>query len=1111
MEDLTADKERKYQNNLISIFKDKEGLDYIYLGNFEYLKGKTDRKNLKGEDVQNTPIIETDVYSFLTDVQGCTDYQAKDAISQLKKKASLPSVDIRELIDVNTSVYELLTGGVKSKPSPEENEKDVMFFDFNNPHNNRFCIAEEVSFVEPLTKVHSDTHAHCRPDLVIYVNGIALAIIELKRSIVSVDEGIKQHLSNQGLIPSFFTTTQFTIAATDGAAFKYATLATPIQFWCDFKPDTNDDEKYNDVDSFKNFFDKEKFMHFFRFGVITDGGWKKVMRPHQFYALRAAMGRLAIRESGVIWHSQGSGKSLTMIWLARYINAMFENPRVIVITDRTELDIQIKNGFTNAGDKICHPKDSSELLDKLNASDEWLLCTLIHKFGSHGTSEHDRDEEEKKIPIRLDKFLEELRNIIKAKYPQGFSVKGDNIFVFIDECHRTQSGNLHEGMREILGDNVMIIGFTGTPLLKEEKEKAKKEQKDTFDKIKNVTEYRIGPFIHKYLHKQAVKDKVILDLEYEARDVEQIITDEEELENKKNEITQNLSKERKQLIEDRWATLEKVYSSKERIERIGYSILNDVEKETGLLHHNWCNAMLVAGDIYSAYRYYDFFQNNNSNTTLRNRCAVVTSFIPNDDVIRKKTSDVTKKTEEHFKYEMAWQSYNDAPIPKKNKNNNESYGAGKLAELYETWAKDEFINKPGRMKLLIVVDKLLTGFDVPCATYLYIDQDMRDHKLFQAICRVNRLGVDLKDENGNKIFTHKEYGIIVDFKHLFDNIETAVTRFNDDSGKNSLDGFDPEDIEDLMREFVLKNKIRLIAAEKAYKALMTNLETKGLTDAKKIAEYYKPESMKEERTQLYQITANLVVAYSDLADYMGEAEFTSEQADEYEDMAREASHINLRVKQVSGDDFDPRCKDSEMRSLLDQYLRANNSKTIVPATADFSFLDLLDMDETEAADKAAEEAGSEESAAEIIEGKARATINDFKEKDLELYLAFSKRLQDLLDRLKQETATFKQQAIELIKLIKATKNRGSNYPDGIKSDRAKALWNNRSKWTNSDEDFYIVGQIEQIEYLVENKAGMDWKDPSSVDAYMFKQDLQSQFEELSEEQIMEIYILLGAN
>lgn len=1111
MENLTADKERKYQNNLISIFKNTKELNYTYLGNFEYPKGQTYRKDEKEETVQNTPIIESDVYSFLTEVQGCTDYQAKDAISKLKKKASLPSVDIRELIDVNTAVYEILTGGVKAKPSPEENENDVMFFDFDNPYNNRFGIAEEVSFVEPLTKFHSDIHSHCRPDLVIYVNGIALAIIELKRSIVSVDEGIKQHLSNQGLIPSFFTTTQFTIAATDGAAFKYATLATPIQFWCDFKPDTNDDEKYDDVQSFKNFFSKEKFMHYFRFGVITDGGWKKVMRPHQFYALRAAMGRLAKKESGVIWHSQGSGKSLTMIWLARYINAMFDNPRVIVITDRTELDIQIKNGFINAGDKICHPKDSADLLNRLNASDEWLLCTLIHKFGNHSTTGQTGTDDDKRIQIRLDKFLEELRNIIKAKYPNGFSVKGDNIFVFIDECHRTQSGNLHEGMREILGDDVMMIGFTGTPLLKEQKEKSKKEQKDTFDKIRNITEYRIGPFIHKYLHKQAVKDNVILDLEYEARDVEQIITDEDELEKKKNEITQNLSKERKQIIEDRWATLKKVYSSKERIERIGYSILNDIEKQTGLLHHNWCNAMLVAGDIYSAYRYYDFFQNNNSNTTLRNRCAVVTSFVPNEDAIRKNTSDVTKGTEEQFKYTMAWQSYNDSPITKKNKKNDESYGAGKLAELYEDWAKDEFINKPGRMKLLIVVDKLLTGFDAPCATYLYIDQDMRDHKLFQAICRVNRLGVDLEDNNGNKIFSHKEYGVIVDFKHLFDNIESAVTRFNDNTGKNSLDGFDKEDIENLMREFVLKNKNRLLSAEKAYKALMTSLETKGLTDAKMIVDYYKAESMKEERTQLYQITSNLVVAYSDLADYMGEAGFTSEQADEYENMVRQAAHINLRVKQASGDDFDPRYKDSEMRSLLDQYLRAGNSKTIVPATADFSFLYLLEMNEEETADRATEEAGSEEGAAEIIEGKARSTINDFNKKDPELYLTFSKRLQDLLDRLKQETATFKQQAIELIKLIRETKNRGSNYPEGIKTDRAKALWNNRSRWTNETDGAYVASQIEQIEYLAENKAGMDWKDPASVDAYMFKQDLQAQFEELTEEQILEIYILLGAN
>lgn len=693
------------------------------------------------------------------------------------------------------------------------------------------------------------------------------------------------------------------------------------------------------------------------------------MRSHQYHALRAAEPRLQKKASGVIWHSQGSGKSLTMVWLAGYIKANYEDPRVLVITDRTELDRQLSTDFSDTGNNIHHVTSQSDLLKTLHDGKEWLITTLIHKFGKHAKQDENASTD-RGTRIPLDRYLADLQKIINKQYPLGFKAKGKHIFVFIDECHRTQGGRLHDAMRAIMGQDVMLIGFTGTPLLKDAK-------KNGYAAFRNVSEVKFGEFIHKYLHKKAVEDRVILDLQYEAREVEQSITSKAKLDEKLEQIIHGLTDERKQLIKDRWATLERVYSATERIERIGYSILDDMANDS-ILRQDWANAMLVAGNIYSAYKYYDFFQNHCPDHRLRNRVAVVTSYNPTDNDLRKNTTDTAKLTQEKFKYDMAIQSFKDAGIATEDKTGS--------ADKYETWAKELFINQPGRMKLLIVVDKLLTGFDAPCATYLYIDKDMRDHTLFQAICRVNRLGCDVKDEEGNVLcHTHKEYGLIVDFKHLFGNIENAVTKFNDENG--GLGGFDETDIEELLADSLSKNKKRLLAADKAFCALKAIWQSRGLTNNDLLADYYATDFRDDPaeacRTALYRITGTLTAAYDNLADMMTRAGFSTAEADYYEHHAREAAHINLYVKQKSGDLFDPRNYDPDMRALLDRYLRAEEARTIVPATADFSFLDLID-DSTDAVDSVEttkKAAGSEKSAAEVIEAKARAVINNSRDKD----------------------------------------------------------------------------------------------------------------------------------
>lgn len=1079
MANYQEQKEREYQNALVKRFQ--EELGYTYLGNWQYAKGA----NVNNMGVANSPILDDEVRSFLKE-QGRTEMQIEDVLVKLKDKARLGDSKMSSLIQCNTDLYDTLIMGIKSQPSPEENHEDVMFFDFDHPQNNHFAIAEEVSYIDPLLGKNK------RPDIVVYVNGIALAVIELKRSLVNYEEGIKQHLSNErDFIPSFFTTTQFTIASNDDVEFRYGTIGTPLPFWCKWKRDTN---KVGDTiiekEAYRLFFDKENFMFFFHYGVLNDGGIKKVLRPHQIYAIKAAAKRMPQKESGVIWHSQGSGKSLTMVALASYIQKNFSNPRVVVITDRKELDLQLAGTFVKGGNKLHHAESCSDLLDTLNKGDEWLICSLIHKFGAHKHND-EAEKDESGTKVSLDEYLNELQTIIDKKYGNHFSVKGDNIFVFVDECHRTQSGRLHEAMRAIMGKEVMLIGFTGTPLLK-------KDKGDPYNAIKSMSERTFGSYIHKYLHKQAVEDKVILDLQYEYRNVEQQLTSKEKIDQKLAALTagRELTPEQKQMVEERWATMERIYSTKERIERIGYSILDDLNY--GLLKHDWCNAMLIAGSIFQAYRYYKFF----SSSDLKGRCAVVTSYDPTDSDIANNSADNNKTTEAKFKYDWAKKSFEEAGV--------------KNADEYEKWAKELFVKRPAQMKLLIVVNKLLTGFDAPCATILYIDNEIKDHTLFQAVCRVNRLGEDIKDDKGDIIVkTHKEFGRIVDFKNLFSSIENVVTKFNDSSG---FEGLDDVDIDGLLDSAVNKCKEKLLAVTEAYEGLKTIWESKSLNDLEALSEYYIKEYDGEEPAQarrniMYSITGSMVTAYNNMSDYFSKTDFTAEQINHFASLSREAGTVQRKVKQKSGDDFDPKTLDPDMRQLLDQHIRAEDAETFIPSSADFSFLDLINdsTDTKEATEKAIHEAGGNANgAAEAIEGKARRVNTDWNSGDAEEYKLFSDKLQALLEELKARNATAKEKIEALIEHIKAIKH-GNDAPSDLANRRSKALWNNRATWHAPEDKDETIRIIKTIDEFIYKNAGRNWQDPDSNASWDLRDDLQALFPAMTEQDIYEIYRLASQN
>ncbi len=730
--------ERKTQQRVVRLLRDTLG--YAYLGNWHDREGN---RNIEVDELRR----------FLAETQGYDETLIARALHEFTTTAANAS---KSLYDRNRDVYDLLRYGVKVKPAVGETTETVWLIDWRHPEMNRFAIAEEV------TVIPADPTAHIkRPDVVVYVNGIALAILELKRSTVSVAEGIRQNLDSQKpvFIEHFFSTIQLVMAGNDTEGLRYGAIETPEKYYLTWKEPS---EIENSLDrALLQLCDKTRFLELIHDFIVFDAGTKKLCRHNQYFGVRAAQEHVERRDGGIIWHTQGSGKSLTMVWLAKWIREHVPDSRVLVVTDRTELDEQIEGVFLGVNEEIYRTKSGADLIATLNSINPWLVCSLIHKFGGKEDGEEVGD-----VPG----YIEELKRAL----PPGFAAKG-NLFVFVDECHRTQSGQLHDAMKAIL-PGATFIGFTGTPLLKA-------------DKALSIAVF--GPYIHTYRFDEAVRDGVVLDLRYEARDIDQRITSQAKIDQWFEAKTSGLTDLAKAQLKQRWGTMQKVLSSKSRLEQIVADILMDMETRDRLKSGRG-NAMLVSGSIYQACKFYELF----NETNLKGKCAIITSYKPSVAQIKGEESGegLTERLRQYDIYrEMLADWFHESPDT-----------AGNKIELFETQVKEKFIKEPGQMKLLIVVDKLLTGFDAPPATYLYIDKQMRDHGLFQAICRVNRLDGD-----------DKEYGYIIDYKDLFNSLEGAVKDYTSDA----LDGYDREDVAGLLENRVVKARERLEETREAVKAL----------------------------------------------------------------------------------------------------------------------------------------------------------------------------------------------------------------------------------------------------------------------------------------------------
>lgn len=977
--------ERATQNRVVTLFQQQ--LDYDYYGDWQ-------------DRADNSNIEEGYLRDWLSK-QGNEDGLITNAIRQFKQAASMG--DGKKLYHANKDVYSLLRYGVKVRQGQGENTKTVWLIDWSNPFNNAFAIAEEVSVKGENTK---------RPDIVLYVNGIALGVIELKRSSVSVTEGIRQNLDNQKktFIRDFFSTMQLVMAGNDTEGLRYGSIETPEKHYYGWKeenpaynPDVDEPSKkhfsVHDVDYADDILDfdiinlckKERFLEIIHNFMVFDSGVKKTARQNQYFGVKASQVRVSNGEGGIIWHTQGSGKSLTMVWLAKWIRENIDNARVLVVTDRTELDEQIEGVFAGVDEEIYRSKSGADLVGTLNEAEPWLLCSLVHKFGRQSGESSDDDA--------ADDYLDELTKNL----PKDFKAKG-TVFVFVDECHRTQSGKLHTAMKAILPEAI-FVGFTGTPLLKQ-------------DKQKSIEIF--GTYIHTYKFDEAVKDGVVLDLQYEARDIDQYITSQDKIDTWFEAKTRGLSDMAKVQLKQKWGTMQKVLSSQSRLEQIVNDILLDMDTKPRLMDGRG-NAMLVCASIYQACKVYELF----SKTELKGKCAIVTSYQPSPADIKGEESGegLTEKLHQYEIYQQMLADYFEVPKDE----------AINKAEDFEKDVKKRFKKEPGQMRLLIVVDKLLTGFDAPSATYLYIDKNMRDHGLFQAICRVNRLDGD-----------DKEYGYIVDYKDLFHSLETSIGDYT----SGAFDEYDNEDVAGLLTNRLEKSKDKLDEAREATKALCEPvLEPKELIDYIRyfcgdVAERDDLRLNEAKRVSLYKNVAALVRAYASMANEMDAAGYSAKEAYVIKGELEHFSKMRQEIKLASGDGVDMKQYEPAMRQLLDAYIKADGSEIVI----DFEKLGLIELivEKAKQAPTNSESKAVPEAMAETIENNMRKVIIDEQPINPKYYEKMSELLDALIEQRRAEAISYAEYLEQVKKLAEnITKPDGvTAYPDSMDTRGKQSLYDN---------------------------------------------------------------------
>ncbi|SDG01766.1 type I restriction endonuclease subunit R [Chitinophaga filiformis] len=917
--------ERDSQNRVVKqLFT--QTLGYTYLGNWE-----------KRDHNRN---IETDLLKQNLQKRGYSDAQISAALLQLEVAADVTGTT---LYQANMRTYHLLRYPIRVKTSVSKPYEDVNIIDWDNPANNDFGIAEEVTLKGGYQR---------RPDVVLYLNGIAIGVIEFKRSSVEINDGIRQLITNQEDIfnEKFFSTVQLLFAGSDSQGLRYGTIGSPEQFFVEWK---DKDRKGSTLSGelldapLAQLCNKDTILDLIRNCVVFDAGQKKVPRQHQYNGIKAARERIRQREGGVIWHTQGSGKSILMVLLAKWIMEHDADARILIVTDRDELDKQIEGVMRNAGvlpEDAPSPRITSRarLLEAIGATTPRLLCALVHKF--------DTTDLTGALPPVSGKF-----------------------YVFVDECHRTQGGDMNKQMKRWM-QHAIFIGFTGTPLLRNDKQ---------------TTREVFGTNIHTYKFHEAVEDGVVLDLKYEARKVPQQLTSQAAIDKWFDAKTKHLNNFQKAVVRKAWANMEKLMSAGERKLRIIASIIEDFTLKNRL-NNNRGTAILVAASIYDACHYYRLFLN----TDFGRFIGIVTSYEPNHNAISREPAN----SDERYKFDT-YTKYVLRP----------DQTTGK----YEEEIKRKFKEEPANCKLLIVVSKLLTGFDAPSCSYIYLDNELHDHNLFQAICRTNRLDGEDKD-----------FGYIVDFKELFGNLQQAIAVYTSD--ELDLEGGGEKENNVELKHWLLVAREKLNAAREGLNYLCDPVAQPR--EVEQFFDYFcgdasNPLSLSETeplRIAFYKAVVTYVRAYGAISQCMSEAGYSDSEIADIEEEIDFYSEVRLSIKRYSGEELDVKPFEADMRHLMNTYIKAEPADPL-GMVDQYSLVDLIIR--TGIHDAIAQKLNqkgklSRNAIAEGIINNVRQTIIRERLTDPRFYEEMSKLLDDLIRQKHEETEdyeAFLRNAEELVK------------------------------------------------------------------------------------------------
>lgn len=824
--------ERFLQDKVIELFTN---MGYEYLSPKEALaERENDNGNILLKNILKKQMDKFNYYTYDDKKYSFSEENIKQAINDL----DVPLIG--GYLTANEKITDkLLNGeGYKEKVGNKRESFNIHYIDFNNIENNAFHITEEFEVKRYNTEEKEKTR---RPDLVIFVNGIPLGIIELKKASVSIEEAIEQMIRNQneGEIRQLFKFSQLLLCAND-ESIKYATAGTIKKFYSVWK-NKEDDGKIKkelnniiagrtideiDITVF-SMFEKKRFLDILEYFIIFDNNdkkIKKVARYNQYFAIKKTIKRIGNikdgkREGGVIWHTQGSGKSLTMSMLTKIISRKIPNSKIIVVTDRVDLDKQIHGTFQNTSISVNRANSGKHLI-KLIKNNKTVITTVINKF--------ERVFEEK---IKIDSI---------------------DIFVLVDESHRTQYGDLANKMRKVF-PNACYIGFTGTPI--------EKAYKSTVEKF--------GGFIDCYTIRDGLKDKVIVPLYYESRLIKLKISDEEGLDERHELITRDFTEEQKSDLQNKRVNENTINRSEQRLIKLADDIFNHYEKN---LKGTVFNSMLALSSKYQAVKMKEIFDETYHN--LKTDFVISSeSFECEEDKISANKKYVSTKFKEYYG------EYNDYPE--------------NIIEQFKTAEEDNKID------ILIVVDKLLTGFDAPKAQVLYMDKELKDHSLLQAIARVNRP------------YEGKDFGILVDYRGLLKNLDLALNKYD------KLANYDFEDIEDAI--FDLKEKIKEF--KESYNELIKFLPELRSNRADKLSLCRDLLSEKEKRNKFY----DLFLKYSKLLNICQFSEYFLESFNEkeiksYKELFKLCIELrkSLRLKHYEAIDFKE--YEAKMQKLYDTFI-----------------------------------------------------------------------------------------------------------------------------------------------------------------------------------------------